>query len=253
MDEKPDQQMRRFGLLGKNISYSFSKGYFETKFKQKAIENASYENFDIENIKLFKSIFKKNANIKGLNVTIPYKEAVIPYLDKLNKKAKKIGAVNTIKITKKGKLIGYNTDYYGFKNSLKPHLKPHHKKALILGTGGASKAVAFALQQLNIEYKFVSRNVSNNSTMAYNNLLDDHINNASIIINCTPLGTFPNVKQRPEIPYHAINNKHILFDLIYNPEETTFLKLGKSQGATIINGYNMLVLQAEKSWSIWNK
>lgn len=253
MDEKHQHHMRKFGLLGKNIEYSFSRNYFAKKFKQEKIANVSYVNFDIENITLFKDLFKNNENIKGINVTIPYKEEVIPYLDKLNKKAKKIGAVNTIKITKKGKLIGYNTDFYGFKNSLKPHLKKHHKKALILGTGGASKAIAFALKKLDIDYTFVSRQPKNENTITYAQLTNESIKNTTVIVNCTPLGTFPNIEERPEIPYEALSENHILFDLIYNPEQSTFLKLGKSKGATTINGYNMLVLQAKKSWSIWNK
>ena len=244
--------MNKLGLLGKNISYSFSKTYFKNKFENENITNTTYENFDIENINLFPSIIKHTKNLKGLNVTIPYKEEVIPFLDKVNKKAKVIGAVNTIKITKKGKLIGYNTDCYGFKKSLKPHLKAHHKKALILGTGGASKAIAYSLKKLGISYKYVSRNLSKNVAFTYDTLSDNDIKKHQIIINCTPLGTFPNVNDCPNIPYRAINKNHILFDLIYNPEETKFLNLGKQNQATTINGLNMLKLQAEKAWSIWN-
>ena len=244
--------MNKLGLLGKNISYSFSKTYFKNKFENENIENTTYENFDIESINIFPSIIKNTLHLKGLNVTIPYKEIVIPYLDKVNKKAKSIGAVNTIKITKKGKLIGYNTDCYGFKKSLQPFIKPHHKKALILGTGGASKAIAYSLKKMGISYKYVSRNQSENIDFTYNTLNDIDIKNHQIIINCTPLGTFPNINDCPNIPYHAITNNHILFDLIYNPEETTFLKLGKQNQATTINGLNMLKLQAEKAWSIWD-
>ncbi|WNH11839.1 shikimate dehydrogenase family protein [Thalassobellus suaedae] len=244
--------MNKLGLLGKNISYSFSRSYFKEKFKNENIENTTYENFDIETINLFPSIIKDTPNLKGLNVTIPYKQDVMPFLNKINKKAKAIGAVNTIKITKKGKLIGYNTDCYGFSKSIEPLLKPHHKKALILGTGGASKAIAYSLNKLGIEYKYVSRKQSEGISYTYNTLTETVIKEHQIIINCTPLGTFPNIDNCPDIPYSAITTQHILFDLIYNPEETKFLKLGKEHGAVTENGLNMLKLQAEKAWSIWN-
>lgn len=244
--------MNKLGLLGRNISYSFSKAYFKEKFENLQITDTTYENFDIDTINSFPSIIQNTPNLKGLNVTIPYKEAVIPYLDKLHKKAKAIGAVNTIKITKKGKLVGYNTDCYGFKNTLKPYLKPEHKSALILGTGGASKAVAFTFKELGIPYHYVSRTASEGISYTYEALTDAIINQNQIIINCSPLGTFPNIDDCPNIPYHAITSNHILFDLIYNPEETKFLKLGKAQHAITINGLNMLKLQAEKAWSIWN-
>lgn len=244
--------MNKLGLLGKNISYSFSRNYFKNKFEAENIKNTTYENFDIESINLFPSIIKNTKNLKGLNITIPYKQEVMPFLDKISKKAKAIGAVNTIKITKKGKLVGYNTDCYGFSKSIEPFLKPHHKKALILGTGGASKAIAYSLKKLNIEYQYVSRKLSKGIGFSYDTLTETDIEAHQIIINCTPLGTFPNIEDCPRIPYNAITNHHILFDLIYNPEETTFLKLGKQNNAITANGLNMLKLQAEKSWSIWN-
>ncbi|TNJ45706.1 shikimate dehydrogenase [Tamlana fucoidanivorans] len=244
--------MNKLGLLGRNISYSFSRAYFKEKFKKEQIKDTSYENFDIENINLFPSIIKNTKGLKGMNVTIPYKEDVMPFLDEIDKEAKAIGAVNTIKITKKGKLIGYNTDCYGFKKSLEPFLKPNHTRALILGTGGASKAVAYALKELGISYAFVSRTIKGGVTFSYDTLTQSDIENHHIIINCTPLGTFPNIEVCPEIPYQAFTKSHILFDLIYNPEETKFLKRGKQNGATIINGLNMLKLQAEKAWSIWS-
>jgi len=243
--------MNKLGLLGRNISYSFSKAYFKEKFENERIVDTTYENFDIQEIELFTQIIKNTKNLKGLNVTIPYKEAVLPYLDKVNKKAKAIGAVNTIKITKKGKLVGYNTDCYGFKKTLKPHLKPHHKNALILGTGGASKAVAFTFKELGISYEYVSRKASDGIAFTYNSLSEAIIKQHQIIVNCSPLGTFPNVEDCPNIPYNAITENHILFDLIYNPEETKFLRLGKEHNAITINGLNMLKLQAEKAWSIW--
>ncbi|HLV69882.1 MAG TPA: shikimate dehydrogenase [Xanthomarina sp.] len=244
--------MDRFGLIGKNISYSFSKVYFNNKFQNETILNASYENFDIQNIQEFPKIIKKNPELRGLNVTIPYKEAIIPFLNSLNKEAQEIGAVNTIKISKNGKLKGYNTDWYGFKKSLKPALEPHHKKALILGTGGASKAIAFALKKLDINYTFASRNPKNNHSITYSSITESDIQNHLIIINCTPLGTHPNIDDCPKIPYQALTNKHILYDLIYNPEETKFLQLGKAKNATTINGLQMLIFQANKAWEIWN-
>jgi shikimate dehydrogenase len=251
MDKKQEKQVCKFGLVGKNIEYSFSRSYFKNKFETEGLKH-TYENFDLVSITEFPEIFKKNSTLKGLNVTIPYKEAVIPYLDKVNKIAKKIGAVNTIKLTKKGKLIGYNTDYYGFINSINSHLKSHHKKALILGTGGASKAIAYSLKKLKIKYHYVSRNPSNANYFNYDELNAAIISEHTIIINCTPLGTHPNTNDCPNIPYDAITKEHLLFDLIYNPEETKFLTIGKLKGATICNGAYMLELQAEKSWEIWN-
>jgi shikimate dehydrogenase len=243
---------KRFGLLGRNISYSFSKGYFTEKFNKEHFEGCTYENFDIQEINDFTELVKTNPDLNGLNVTIPYKEAVIPFLDKLSKNAIQIGAVNTIKFTKKGKLKGYNTDYYGFKKSLEPLLEPHHKKALILGTGGASKGVAFALDQLDITYTFVSREAKENC-IDYSLIDAATFDNYQIIINCTPVGTSPNVDAFPLIPYEFFTEKHIAYDLIYNPAETQFLSKAKAQGAQIKNGLDMLIFQAEKAWKIWNK
>lgn len=243
---------KRFGLLGRNINYSFSKGYFTEKFSHENFIGCTYENFDIQEINFFTELIKNNPDLKGLNVTIPYKEEILPFLDKLSKKAEKIGAVNTIKFTKKGKLKGYNTDYYGFLKSLQPLLKEHHKKALILGTGGASKGVAYALDQLEITYAFVSREAKEN-TIDYNRINATTFDNYQIIINTTPVGTSPEIELYPLIPYEYFTEKHIAFDLIYNPTETQFLKNAKNQGAQIKNGMDMLVLQAEKAWKIWNK
>jgi len=243
---------KRFGLLGRNISYSFSKGYFTEKFSKEHFEGCTYENFDIPEISYFADLKENNSDLNGLNVTIPYKETVIPFLDKLSKNAEQIGAVNTIKFTKKGKLKGYNTDYYGFKKSLEPLLQPHHKKALILGTGGASKGVAFALDQLDIAYTFVSRGGKENS-IDYSLINATTFDNYQIIINCTPVGTSPNVDLFPMIPYEFFTEKHIAYDLIYNPAETQFLSKAKAEGAQIKNGLDMLIFQAEKAWKIWNK
>lgn len=247
-----EQSKTKFGLLGKNISYSFSKKYFIEKFALGNLDGYVYENFDLQSIEDFPKLITENPELKGLNVTIPYKEEIIPYLNKLSKKAAQIGAVNVIRFTKKGTLKGYNSDYYGFKKSLKPLLQSHHKKALILGTGGAAKAVAFALNELGILYTFVSRE-EKESMIDYNRINATTFDNYHIIINCTPLGTSPNTKEFPPIPYNFFTEKHIAFDLIYNPEETQFLKKAKKKGAITKNGYEMLVFQAEKAWKIWNK
>lgn len=243
--------MSDFGLVGKNIDYSFSRSYFKNKFIKEQIDFV-YVNFDIDSITEFPNLIKDNSGLKGMNVTIPYKQDVIPYLDKLDKRAQQIGAVNTIKITKNKKLVGYNTDYYGFKKALEPLLNHKNLRALILGTGGASKAVTFALKKLDIPYKLVSRQTNHKEYLSYNDLTKRTIDLHKIIINCTPLGTFPKIEMFPDIPYNAVTPSHILFDLIYNPSETVFLAKGRKQGATISNGLKMLELQAEKSWEIWN-
>lgn len=242
---------KTFGLIGRNISYSFSEGYFNDKFKKKGLDNYVYSNFDIKDIDQLPKIVEYTEKLKGLNVTIPYKEEVIPLLNELSKTASIIGAVNTIKITKKG-LKGYNTDHYGFKKALKPLLEPHHKKALILGTGGASKAVAYALRKMQIEYDFVSR-TGDDVIFSYEDLNEDIFDDYQIIINTTPLGTFPKIEECPPLNYDLFTNKHIAFDLVYNPSETEFLKRAAQNGAVTKNGYDMLVHQAEKAWEIWNK
>lgn len=248
--EKAEKNNFKFGLVGRDISYSFSRGYFTEKFSKLHLNNYSYENFDLKQIDEFKNVISKNPNIKGLNVTIPYKEVILPFLNELDSEAEKIGAVNTIKLTPKG-LKGYNTDVYGFRKTLEPLLKKYHKKALILGTGGASKAIAFVLDELGIDFSFVSRSPSKNQ-ISYTDLKTDVLHEYLVIINCTPLGTHPDVEKKPNIPYDAIGSKHLLFDLIYNPEKTAFLKEGESRDAQICNGFRMLELQAEKSWEIWN-
>lgn len=241
----------RFGLVGKNISYSFSRGYFKDKFEKLGLSGHSYENFDLQAANEFQSLLKNNMDLKGLNVTIPYKQDVIPYLKELTPQAKEIGAVNTIQFSKNG-LIGHNTDAYGFENSIKPFLQPQHTKALILGTGGASKAVAFVLDQLQIERKYVSRKRDAHK-LSYDDLDIEVVKKYTVIINCTPLGTFPNVEAKPNIPYKGITQNHLLFDLIYNPSETAFLKEGKKRGAQICNGLRMLELQADRAWEIWQE
>lgn len=246
-----EKKSKLFGLLGKNISYSFSKGYFTEKFSKLGLQKHKYENFDIQKIEEFRDVLSSYKNLKGLNVTIPYKELIIPFLDKLDSTAEKIGAVNTIKFTKRGNLKGYNTDAFGFENSLMPLLKNHHKKALILGTGGASKAVAFVLKKNDIKYKFVSRNPSGKKEISYDDVTETILNDYRIIINCTPLGTSPNTDFYPKIPYQFLTENHLLYDLIYNPSVTVFLEKGRQKGATIKNGLEMLQLQAEEAWRIW--
>ena len=240
----------KFGLIGKDIDYSFSKKFFSEKFEKENLQH-TYENFDISYIKKFPDIINTTPDIKGLNVTIPYKEKVIPFLDNLDLDAEKIGAVNTIKISGNGKLTGYNTDHLGFQKSLEKFLPLQKKTALILGTGGASKAVAYALQNLSFDFKFVSRKKGIH-TLNYSSLDKLAIENNLLIINTTPLGTYPNIADCPPLPYQFLTENHLLFDLIYNPAESEFLKRGKYHGAQTTNGLKMLVLQAEASWAIWN-
>ena len=242
-------QRNKLGLLGKNIDYSFSRSYFSETFTRENLD-FSYTNFDIDSLEKLQTIVS-NKSLIGFNVTIPYKEEIIHHLDSINDEAKTIGAVNTVVISSSGKLIGFNTDCWGFAESLRPHLKTHHKKALILGTGGAAKAIAYVLKQFGISFKYVSRKESDNMLINYNELQSSIIESHKLIINCTPLGTYPNIENAPEIPYEFITNQHILFDLIYNPDKTLFLKKGEARGATIINGYKMLVLQAERAFQIW--
>ena len=238
-----------YGLLGKNIDYSFSKNFFSKKFKNENI-NCKYLNFDIQNISEFKSVIS-DKNISGLNVTIPYKEDVIKYIDKISSDAKSIGAVNTIKISNE-KLTGYNTDHIGFSKSIeKIDGFKNIESALILGSGGASKAVQFALEKMNIKYTVVSRS---NSTecINYDQVSEKIIKNHKLIINCTPLGTFPDVERFPEIEYRFLSSFNILYDLVYNPEQSSFLIKGLKAGCEIKNGLEMLEIQAIESWKIWN-
>ena len=242
--------MSRFGLIGKHIDYSFSRSYFSEKFSREGLSH-SYENFDMESLDGFQDFIKENRDLKGLNVTIPYKEAIIPYLGQISRVANEIGAVNTIRFLPSGELKGYNTDAFGFRDSLVPWLKPHHKKALILGTGGASKAIEYVLKILEIDYLFVSRSNENKTSLLYEDLNSEIIKEHQIIINSTPLGTFPEVDKAPDIPFHLLSEAHLLYDLVYNPDITRFMSEGKQRGATVVNGLSMLKLQAERSWSIW--
>ncbi|MBL30540.1 MAG: shikimate dehydrogenase [Flavobacteriaceae bacterium] len=242
------KEVKKIGLIGKNIKYSFSKKYFEEKFIHNHVDNFVYENFDIKSLSDLNLILKKR-NLVGLNVTIPYKEKIIPYLDELSKNAKLIGAVNTIYF-KDQKIIGDNTDIIGFEIALKSFIKSEKPKAMILGTGGASKAVNFVLKKNNIDLIVVSRNPKKDE-INYDDIDEDLIISNPLIINCTPLGTYPSIYKCPRIPYKLLNTKNYLFDLVYNPEVTLFMKKGIEKGAKVTNGYKMLKEQAEASWEYW--
>ncbi len=247
--------MKTYGLIGYPLEHSFSQKYFTEKFDNEGI-NARYLNFPISSIDDFPELFKHHPYLAGLNVTIPYKEQIFKFLDEIDPAAEKIGAVNVIKITWNDltySLKGYNSDIIGFRKSIFPLLTIDHKKALVLGTGGASKAVAEALEQLNIEFKYVSRTPKNNSTLSYRDLNEKIISEHKLIINTTPLGMYPKTGECPDIPYNTLTHEHLLFDLVYNPEETLFLKNGREQGAKTKNGLEMLYLQAEEGWRIWNE
>jgi len=243
--------MRLFGLIGYPLSHSFSKRYFSAKFEREALIDCRYETFSIPSISDLTKILSDNSELCGLNVTVPYKQEVLSFLTEKTPLVNKIGACNCIKI-KNGRLTGYNTDAPAFEHSLKEKLQSHHTKALILGTGGAAKAVEYCLRQLKIAYKYVSRKPSARN-YSYEQLTDDMMQEYTLIINATPLGMYPNVIEAPQIPYHALGQRHYLYDLLYNPEKTLFLQKGEDQGASIKNGYEMLVLQAEESWKIWNE
>jgi len=241
--------MRRFGLIGKTLKHSFSPGYFARKFSELGITDCQYDNFEMPDIGGLPSLIATQG-LEGFNITIPYKEEVLPFLDEQDHLVKSIGACNCVRIVG-GKLHGYNTDAPAFRQALQAKLQPQHKCALVLGSGGASKAVRFALEELNIDYVVVSRRKGQNQ-MGYEDLGTDTIEKHQVIINTTPLGMYPNIDEDPPIPYEPISKAHLLFDLTYNPEKTKFLRQGEEQGAQIINGYGMLVLQAEESWKIWN-
>ncbi|MFT4772415.1 MAG: shikimate dehydrogenase [Cryomorphaceae bacterium] len=241
--------MRRFGLVGKTLSHSFSKNYFQKKFDELHIQD-TYENFEISSIEEIKRLLS-DESLSGLNVTIPYKEAVIPFLDVLDPIAKEIGSVNTIAF-RDGQKVGYNTDITGFENSLKPFLEHGMDRALILGTGGASKAVAYVLRKIGLDILFVSRNPSSENQISYEDCNANAVKWHRLIVNTTPVGTSPNITESPAIAYEGITEKHLMYDLIYNPAKTQFLTEGKERGASIQNGLSMLKIQAEKSWEIWN-
>lgn len=242
--------MKLYGLIGYPLGHSFSKKYFTEKFERLQLD-CRFENFAIEHIDLLPSIIEQHPNLEGLCVTIPYKEKVLSYLNEVSPEVAAINACNSIKVTNK-KLSGYNTDTIGFEQSLVQQLQPYHSSALILGTGGAAKAVEFVLKKLGITCTIVSRSAKENA-IAYNEVTPDILKNNLLIVNASPVGTFPNSDTYPQLPYEAITNRHFLFDLVYNPEKTIFLAKGEEKGAAIQNGFDMLINQAEASWEIWNK
>lgn len=248
--------MKQFGLIGYPLTHSLSEKYFLEKFRKEKITNAVYKLFPLDHIHLLPELIQKNPSLCGLNVTVPYKESVIQYLDELDEVAGKIGAVNCVKIVKgtnRDQLIGFNTDVLGFEESLKTYLKNWHNNALILGTGGSSKAVAFVLREFGINFTMISRKPKMKNSIGYDDLTESIIQDHLLIINTTPLGMYPNTQSAPQIPYEFLSNQHILFDLVYNPEHTLFLQKGKMVGATTINGMEMLYIQAEESYKIWNQ
>jgi shikimate dehydrogenase len=248
--------MDKYGLIGFPLKHSFSMSYFNEKFEAERID-AQYINFEIPNIEYFQEVIEENPELKGLNVTIPYKEKVIKYLNELDKDAATIGAVNVIKIThsKKGKVFlrGYNSDVIGFTQSIQPLLEPTHKRALILGTGGASKAVFHGLKKLGITSTFVSRAKHNKETITYAELTPELMAKHTVIVNTTPLGMYPNLDACPDIPYDCLTTDHLLYDLLYNPDQTLFLEKGKAKGCVTKNGLEMLLLQAFAAWEIWQE
>jgi shikimate dehydrogenase len=242
--------MRQYGLIGFPLSHSFSQKYFTEKFLRENIHDAEFLNFSIPQIEDVEKIFAGYPQLKGLAVTIPYKRPVIKYLDGTDDVVKKISACNCIKIDGH-KRSGFNTDVIGFERSFVKHLRPHHRKALVLGTGGAASAVQFVLNKLGIEYLMVSRQASENS-ISYNAITNEILSQYTVIINCTPLGTYPNTDDAPALTYNLLTPSHYLFDLVYNPPVTKFLQYGREANCSIQNGYEMLVMQAEENWKIWN-
>ena len=243
---------KRFGLIGGNISYSFSRSYFTEKFKAEGLDDHIYENFDLQQIQdIEDKVFPILDQMVGLNVTIPYKEEIIPYLDELDEEAAAIGAVNTIKVLPGNRLRGFNTDAYGFEQALRSKMHGKERKALVLGTGGASKAVIHVLGKMGMDHAVVSRS-EGEGRITYKTLEASMIGQFDILVNCTPLGTYPRVEEKPDIPYSGIGKGQLLFDLIYNPDRTAFLLEGEKRGAAVINGRMMLEKQADRAWEIWN-
>lgn len=247
--------MKIYGLIGFPLGHSFSKSFFTKKFEKEHV-SARYETFPIESIEMLSDIFTGNPGLAGLNVTIPYKEQIIPFLHQIEPEARKIGAVNTIRVEHlfdSIQLTGFNTDVTGFELSLTPLLKSWHTHALVLGSGGASKAVCYVLDKLNISWKLVSRSTLNERTLSYTALDPELITNYKLIINTTPLGMVPNTETCPDLHYEHLTRQHLLYDLVYNPEITMFMKKGMEKGAQVKSGLEMLQIQAEKAWEIWNE
>ena len=242
--------MDRYGIIGFPLGHSFSRAFFTEKFQKEHID-AEYVNFEIPSAHLLPEIVRSNPHLRGLNVTLPYKEAVIPMLDSMSDEAREIGAVNVIQV-REGRLKGFNSDIIGFMGSLRPLLKPWHQHALVLGTGGASRSIRVGLERLGLDWTYVSRTAAE-GRLTYSALTPEVMEHFQVIVNCSPVGMFPKVDACPDIPYHLLSSRHLLYDLVYNPEETLFLKRGAQQGATIKNGLEMLHLQALASWEFWNE
>jgi shikimate dehydrogenase len=242
--------MTKYGIIGYPLGHSFSRGFFTEKFARESID-AQYLNFEIPDVAMLSDVLRDNPELRGLNVTLPHKQAVIPLLDEMSEEAMEIGAVNVIRV-RNGKLKGFNSDIIGFTNSIKPLLQPHHRKALVLGTGGASKAIRVGLNRLGIEWTYVSRS-PRDGMVTYEDITAKTLQEYTVIVNCSPVGMFPKVDAAPAIPYELLSPQHLLFDCVYNPEETLFMKKGRKQGATVKNGLEMLHLQAIASWNFWNE
>jgi shikimate dehydrogenase len=242
--------MTKYGIIGYPLGHSFSRGFFTEKFARESID-AQYLNFEIPDVAMLSDVLRDNPELRGLNVTLPHKQAVIPLLDEMSEEAMEIGAVNVIRV-RNGKLKGFNSDIIGFTNSIKPLLQPHHRKALVLGTGGASKAIRVGLNRLGIEWTYVSRS-PRDGMVTYEDITAETLQAYTVIVNCSPVGMFPKVDAAPAIPYELLSPQHLLFDCVYNPEETLFMKKGRKQGATVKNGLEMLHLQAIASWKFWNE
>ncbi|MBQ2300236.1 MAG: shikimate dehydrogenase [Bacteroidaceae bacterium] len=242
--------MTKYGIIGYPLGHSFSRGFFTEKFARESID-AQYLNFEIPDVAMLSDVLRDNPELRGLNVTLPHKQAVIPLLDEMSEEAMEIGAVNVIRV-RNGKLKGFNSDIIGFTNSIKPLLQPHHRKALVLGTGGASKAIRVGLNRLGIEWTYVSRS-PRDGMVTYEDITAETLQEYTVIVNCSPVGMFPKVDAAPAIPYELLSPQHLLFDCVYNPEETLFMKKGREQGATVKNGLEMLHLQAIASWNFWNE
>ncbi len=244
--------MRRYGLIGYPLGHSFSQPFFTEKFTKEGITDCVYQNFPIPEIAVLKEILANHTDLAGLNVTIPYKEQVIPFLHHMEPVVRAIGACNCIRI-ENGELTGFNTDVLGFERSLNEFLQPGHKKALVLGTGGAAKAVCYVLEQKGIEYLIISRTPSSLNQRSYEQVTPAIVDEYTLIVNTTPVGMYPKEDAWPALPYEAMSARHYLYDLVYNPAKTQFLRRGEAQGAAIKNGMDMLVIQAEESWRIWNE
>tara|TARA_B100000900_G_scaffold93065_1_gene76335 strand:- start:254 stop:1069 length:816 start_codon:yes stop_codon:yes gene_type:complete len=244
--------LNKYGLLGKNLAHSFSKDFFTQLFEEKNL-SAEYDLIELDSSKNLTAFLKEKITVyRGLNVTVPYKEQVMPLLDDIDDEALMIGAVNTIKVNESGRTVGYNTDAFGFHQSIKPFLTSHHHRALILGTGGAAKAVAYILEKIGLEVFYISRNPGGTKTFGYGEINKNMIDSCKLIVNCTPVGMYPHVNKTITFPHHYLTNHHLVIDLIYNPEETLFLQKSAEQGSVVLNGKSMLHQQALKSWKLWS-